>query len=192
MSDLPRGYALHSRMALRPEEPADVAAVADLTDAAFTSLPPGIPGHGQEAPTVERRLLEELREDGDLLPTLTLVAVVDDAVVGHVACSRATLAGRPSIGLGPISVRPDLQGRGIGAALLTAVSVTAEEAGEPAILLLGDPGYYGFFGWLPAASLGITAPGPWGDAFQVKPLRSWRDDLAGPFVYAPAFGRLDG
>lgn len=183
-------HDLHTRLVLRSEDASDRTAVADLVDAAFTALPPGVPGHGQPAPTLERRLLEALRHDGDLLPGLTLVALLGDEVVGHVACSRASLAGADSVGLGPICVRPDLQRQGIGAALLTSVVVTAEEHGVPEIVLLGDPAYYEFFGWVPARSLGIHPTEGWGDAFQVKPLRAWSADRAGPFRYAPAFERV--
>lgn len=180
------------RLVLRAEEERDHPAVDKLTDAAFTSLPAGVSGHGQRAPTIERRLLAGLRADGDIATELTFVGEVDGEVVGHVACSWGTLAGRRAVALGPISVRPDLQRQGIGAALVTAVVVTAEEAGEPVIVLLGDPEYYGFFGWVAAATLGIESPEPeWGAAFQARPLRSWSPELAGAFRYAPAFERLD-
>ncbi|GAA3609753.1 N-acetyltransferase [Marihabitans asiaticum] len=175
---------LRDALVLRPQTRADDAAVAALVDSAFATDAGG-------AGTVERRLLGELRADGDLVPELTLVAEVDGAVVGQVACSTGDLAGRPSIGLGPICVRPDLQGRGIGAALMSAVIATAERRGDPVIVLLGDPDYYGFFGFVPAVDLGIGSPGPWPDRFfQAKALRAWRPELAGPFRYAPAFERL--
>lgn len=176
--------ALRERLSLRPEAPADREAVDELTDLAFGAT-------GEES--VERRLLRQLRADGAVIDELTLVAEVDGQVVGHVACSRGTLAGAPSVGLGPISVRPDLQHKGIGAGLMSAVIATAERRGDPVIVLLGDPEYYGFFGFVPASSLGIGSPGPWGDAyFQALPLRSWRPEMAGPFEYAPAFSDVEG
>lgn len=174
--------ALRESLVLRPEAAADHEAVDVLTDAAFGA-------DGEES--VELRLLRRLREDGDLIDELTLVAEVDGEIIGHVACSEGTLAGSPSVNLGPISVRPDVQRQGVGASLMSAVIATAERRGDPVIVLLGDPDYYGFFGFLPASSLGIGSPGPWGEAyFQAKPLRSWRDELAGPFAYAPAFSDL--
>lgn len=176
--------ALRERLSLRPEAPADREAVDELTDLAFGAT-------GEES--VERRLLRQLRADGAVIDELTLVAEVDGQVVGHVACSRGTLAGAPSVGLGPISVRPDLQHKGIGAGLMSAVIATAERRGDPVIVLLGDPEYYGFFGFVPASSLGIGSPGPWGDAyFQALPLRSWLPEMAGPFEYAPAFSDVEG
>ena len=174
---------LRDRLRLRPEEPADHEAVDAVTDAAFGAV---------GGPSLERRLVAGLRTDGDLVPELTVVAEVDGEVVGHVACSRGTLDGAPSIGLGPISVRPDLQRQGIGAALMSAVIVTADQRGEPVIVLLGDPEYYGFFRFVPASRLGIGSPGPWEDRFfQARPLQAWRPELAGPFRYAAAFDRLE-
>jgi hypothetical protein len=66
--------------------------------------------------------------------------------------------------------------------------VTADLGGEPAVVLLGDPGWYAHFGFETAAEHGIGSPGPWPDRyFQVRRLQSWRPELAGPFRYAPAF-----
>ncbi len=172
-------------LVIRQERPDDTLAVRELVDAAF-SVPDGAP-HAAEAV-----LLDGLRADGDLLPELTLVAELEGAVVGQVTCSRARMGERGSVGLGPIAVRPDLQGQGIGSALVAAVLATAEQRGEPAVVLLGDPGYYGAFGFETAADHGIVSPGPWpARYFQVRRLRAWRAELAGPFRYAPAFDRLE-
>ena len=96
-------------------------------------------------------------------------------------------------GLGPVAVRPDHQGQGVGSALVAAVLVTADQLGEPSVVLLGDPGWYAHFGFETAARHGIRSPGPWEDRyFQVKRLGAWRPELAGPFRYAPAFDRLPG
>ncbi len=171
-------------LVLRPMTGADADAVRVLLDAAF-----GVPAGAEHA--VEAVLLDGLRRDGDLLPELTFVAEVDEEVVGCVVCSRAVMGPGPSVGLGPLAVRPDLQGGGIGSALVAAVLATAEQRGEPSVVLLGDPGYYAAFGFETAAAHGIGSPGSWADRyFQVRPLRSWHPGLAGPFRYAVAFDRL--
>ena len=175
---------MRADLVIRPERPQDHAAVADLLDAAFPAA-----GGGHAA---ERTLVDGLRSDGDVLAPLTFVAELDGEVVGSVVCSRATLGEGRSVGLGPVAVRPDLQRQGIGAALMASVVATADQHGEPAVVLLGDPEYYGAFGFEPASGHGILSPGPWGDRFfQVRPLRAWRPSLAGRFRYAPAFERLD-
>lgn len=171
-------------LVIRPEQPSDAHGIRALLDAAFE------PAEGSDR-AAESVLTDGLRTDGDLLPALTFVAELDHEVAGYVACSRATMGERPSVGLGPLAVRPPLQRQGIGAALMAAVIATADQRGEPALVLLGDPEYYGAFGFEPASAHGIGSPGPWGERFfQVKRLRAWHPDLAGPFRYAPAFGRL--
>lgn len=172
-------------LVIRPEAASDADAVLGVVAAAFPT-PDGA------ARPVEVALVEGLRADGDVLPALTLVAELDGEVVGSVVCSRARMGQGPSVGLGPLAVRPDLQGQGIGTALVAAVLATAERVGEPAVVLLGDPGFYAVFGFEAAADRGIGSPGPWQDRFfQVRPLRAWRPELAGPFRYAPAFERTE-
>lgn len=171
-------------LTIRRDRAGDTTATESLLDAAF-----GIPEGRDES--VERELVRGLREDGDVLDDLTFVAELDGEVVGHVVCSRATLGEAPSVGLGPLAVRPDHQRQGIGAALIMAVVSSADRVWQPEIVLLGDPDYYGFFGFVPAASVGIGSPGPWHERyFQVLTLRSWSPDRAGAFRYAPAFERL--
>jgi putative acetyltransferase len=171
-------------MVIRRETPDDTAATEALHDAAF-----GVPSGRSES--VERELLRALRAEGSVIDELTFVAELDGQVVGHVVCSRGSLAGAPSVGLGPIGVRPDLQRQGIGAALMMAVVASAEQQAEPALVLLGDPDYYGFFGFVTASGLGIGSPGPWEDRyFQALTLRAWRPEMAGDFRYAPAFDAL--
>lgn len=168
---------------IRAEGAADAEPTGLLHDAAF-----GVP-QGRER-SLERDLAAALREDGDVLAGLTFVAELDGDVVGHVVCSRGSVGAHPAVGLGPIAVTPQLQRQGIGAALLMAVVASADRDAEPLIALLGDPEYYGFFGFVPASSHGIGSPGPWDEAFQVLPLRAWRPEMAGPFRYAAAFDRL--
>jgi len=72
-----------------------------------------------------------------------------------------------------------------------AVLAAAEALDEPLVALLGAPGYYGRFGFVPAAGEGIAAPDPrWGDHFQVRWLAAARGSLSGPFRYAAPFDEL--
>jgi putative acetyltransferase len=121
------------------------------------------------------------------------VAEDDGEVVGHVVCTRGHVAGRPALGLGPVSVLPDRQGTGVGSALMRAVLAAAEARGEALVALVGDPGYYRRFGFRPAADLGVLAPDPtWGDYFQALPLTAWSADLRGEFRYAEPFTDVGG
>lgn len=168
-------------LVIRREQAADRAATRDLHDAAF-----GVPDGAEHA--VETRIVDALRAAGDVLPGLTFVAELRGQIVGHVVCSRATMGEGPSVGLGPLGVHPERQGEGIGSALVAAVLVTADQQHEPSVVLLGDPGWYGHFGFEPAALYGVAAPRPWPQGhFQLKRLQAWHPRLAGPFRYAPAF-----
>ena len=172
-------------MIVRRERPGDIAATRAVQAAAFP-----IP-EGADEP-VEAGLLDQLREDEGWIDGLSLVAEVDGEVVGHVVCTRGTVGAdrRPALGLGPIGVRPDRQGQGIGSALVHAVVAVAEDRGETRVALLGSTEYYRRLGFVPAADHGVEAPDPsWGDHFQVRVLDP-SAVVAGPFAYAAPFNRL--
>lgn len=175
---------------IRPEEPGDADAVQWVIASAFPSAD-GTP----TGTVVEVGLNDALRRDSSWIPGLSLVAVRDGRVVGQLTASYGTLtdpAGgqRPVAGIGPVAVAPAEQGTGVGRALLTAVIERARGSGEPALVLLGDPAFYGRFGFRPAAAAGITPPDPaWGEHFQALVLT---DDptLSGAFRYAAPFDAL--
>ena len=177
-------------MIVRRERPADHAAVRQLHRSAFRVDPAtGVPRSADDVP--EARLTDELREDAGFLPHLSLVAVEDGAVVGHVIGTRGWLEplGVPALGLGPVGVLPHVQGRGIGTVLVHALLVVAEAAGERVVALLGSADYYRRFGFVPGAEAGVASPDPaWGGHFQVRWLTDQRS--AGTFRYAEPFSRL--
>lgn len=181
-------------MLVRQELPEDVDSVRALHRAGFTRGPTP-DGRPASDGSVEARLVDELRTEGDLVPELTLVAELDGRVVGHVAVSLATLDGRPAevVGLGPLGVRPDRQGKGVGSALMHATLAAADAIALRGVVLLGHATYYPRFGFEPAVDHGVTPPQDWGrEYFMVRRLGSWGEGRAGAFRYAPAFERLDG
>jgi putative acetyltransferase len=171
-------------LVVRRERSGEVEAVAAVHRAAFLVQGAGDPP--------EVGLVAALRRSGAWVPALSLVAVADEAVVGHVVCTRGWVepGSRPVLGLGPLGVDPHHQGRGVGSALVHAVLAVAEALEEPLVALLGDPAYYARFGFVPAHRSGVEAPDPtWADHFQVRPL----GDLPTPrgsFRYAAAFDDL--
>jgi putative acetyltransferase len=168
---------------LRREVPNDRSAVFAVHTAAFARP------DGGEVP--EAKLVNALRVAGDVIPALSIVALIDEEVVGHVVCSRASVDGRPSVGLGPLGVLPAYQGRGVGQALMHAVLAAADALDEPAVVLLGDVGYYRTFGFQLAEPLGILPTDPrWAEHFQVRRLHAWHRSLRGTFRYATAFDGL--
>jgi len=167
-------------MLIRRESDDDVDAIRTVTARAFDGRPYS---SGSEA-----RLVDALRFDHGWIPALSLVAEVDGAVVGHVVCTRATVSGRPALGLGPLSVDPEWQRRGVGSALMHAVLGAADALDEPVVVLLGDPVYYRRFGFRLASEYGIDPPVPqWASSFQVRALSTHSADLRGPFEYAAPF-----
>lgn len=140
---------------------------------------------------MEADLVDQLRADEGWLPRLSLVAVEGDAVIGHVVCTRAHLDGAPVLGLGPLSVHPSHQKRGVGSALVHAVLGAADALDEPVVVLLGDPRYYSRFGFRLAEEYGITHQNTeWAPHFQARTLSAYRPELRGDFVYSEPFNRL--
>ena len=130
------------RLALREETVGDVAAVRAVNDAAFE----------REA---EGELVDRLRDAGAL--TLSLMAVLDGAVVGHVALSPVVVEGAAGsvLGLGPMAVVPVHQRTGIGSRLVEESLARARECGHAAVVVLGHPELYPRFGFVPASRFGL-------------------------------------
>ena len=169
-------HAMSADLAIRPEDPADRAAITALVAAAF--------GRDEEASLVER-----LREAGAL--TISLVASLGAEAVGHVALSPVSIGGvspgRRWLGLGPLAVRPDRQRAGIGAALMQAALAAGDRDGTELIVVLGEPGYYGRFGFAPASRHGLSLPWPVPDEAFMARLAADRIPPPGLIGYHPAF-----
>lgn len=176
---------------IRRELPADIQTIREVTAAAFRTAPHSAPPVEPNGDPGEATLVSWLRDDEGWVPQLSMVAVEGDVVVvGHVVATRAYVDAEPVLGLGPVSVLPDRQRSGIGSALMHAVLGAADALDEPLVGLLGDPAYYRRFGFVPAGSLGVSAPDPsWGEAFQVRTLTSYAG-TTGTFRFAAPFGRL--
>ena len=144
---------------IRRESPSDVAAIQAVTVAAFLNAP--------HTDHTEHLIIEALRKDGAL--TISLVAELAGEVVGHVAVSPVSISDGSLgwYGLGPISVGPALQGRGIGSLLVQAALRLLREQGASGCVLLGDPAYYSRFGFKPQP--GLTAPDLPPEYFQALP-----------------------
>jgi putative acetyltransferase len=168
-------------VAIRPETADDAPAINDVVAAAF----------GSEA---EAQLVEAIRASPEYRPAMALVAVLDNEVVGHVMISEAALHDGDHrhrvVTLSPLAVAPHVQGRGIGSLLVRAATDGADHAGEPLVLLEGDPRYYARFGFEHAARYGIEFTLPsWAapEAAQVLRLRAYDARIRGRVVYPPAF-----
>jgi putative acetyltransferase len=172
---------------LRAERDDDIDAIRAIQAEAFRWL------DQPDAMPMEAALVDALRADPDAwIPELSIVGTNGaGTVVGHVVCSRGRVGdeGHPVLGLGPIGVLPELQGDGIGSALVRESIKVANARQETLIALLGSPAYYGRFGFVTSTEHGIDPPGPaWAEYFQVLPLANHDPSITGTFTYAPAFG----
>ncbi|MBP0616179.1 N-acetyltransferase [Jiella sp. KSK16Y-1] len=125
---------------MRPETPADHAVIRSLIEAAFRDAE-----HSDQS---EVAIVEGLREA--VAMTLSLVAVDEDGgILGHIAFSAVEVESGEGgwYGLGPVAVWPQLQRRGIGAALVTDGLRRLKEQGANGCVLLGDPAFYARFGF---------------------------------------------
>ncbi|PID55252.1 MAG: GNAT family N-acetyltransferase [Micrococcales bacterium] len=176
---------LAANLTIRREEPADAPAVRDLIDSAF-------PAQDGTHRCAQSLIADALRADGDVIEELTFVAEHEGRIVGQVTCSAGRVDQQPVVALGPISVTPPLQRQGVGAVLMSAVVATADQRGDAAIVLTGDPDYYHAFGFRPASQFGVgSADGDPAPHLQLKPLRAWRCP-GGTFHYPAAFATAPG
>ncbi|MBM3500560.1 MAG: N-acetyltransferase [Armatimonadetes bacterium] len=135
-----------SPILIRPESPADVDAIADVTEAAFRDMELSL--------HTEPFIVLALRRAGAL--TISLVAELDGRVVGHIAFSPVALSDGTSRwhGLGPVSVLPAHQRNGIGSALIEEGLSRLRAMGARGCCLVGHPEYYGRFGFVNPPGLG--------------------------------------
>lgn len=160
---------------LRDERASDADAIRDVTRRAFAQAP--------HASGNEQDIVDALRTAGAL--EISLVAEALGRVIGHVAVSRVHLESDAAwFGLGPISVSPEHQRRGVGTILMRGAIARLRDLGADGCVLVGEPEYYARFGFEPAAPL--VYPGIPPEYFRALDLRGPRP--RGVVRYHPAFG----
>jgi putative acetyltransferase len=164
------GEVLH--FVVREEASEDVGPIDEVTRAAFRDHP--------FSRQTEHLIVRGLREAGAL--PLSLVATLEGRVVGHAAFSQVTIGAQDLswCGLGPLSVMPAHQRSGIGSALIRSGLRRLS-------VVLGDPAYYGRFGFAPSA--GLVYPGPPASHFMALALDGALP--TGEVRYHPAFSRSE-
>jgi predicted N-acetyltransferase YhbS len=141
------------KIIIRPSRADDFRGCEELVRDAFWDLyRPGC---------VEHLIVHQARTSPELV-----LDVIAETEVGLLGCLIATVAhvldstgvAREVLYLGPLAVRPDYQGRGIGSQLMSRGLATAAERGFGGAFLYGDPGYYARFGFVDAATWAVTTP----------------------------------
>lgn len=137
---------------IRKEAPGDAAGISAVTTAAFLDA-----AHTDHT---EQFIVSALREADRL--TVSLVAVDGDTIIGHLAISPVSVSDRSPgwFGLGPVSVAPAWQGRGIGSALVREALAELGSLHASGCVVLGEPGFYSRFGFMPVPSLVLPGVPP--------------------------------
>lgn len=141
---------------IRNERPADAGQIHQVTERAFAGA-----AHTDHT---EQFIVKALRESGAL--TVSLVAEQDGAIIGHVAISPVRISDGAEnwYGLGPISVLPEFHGKGVGSQLMHKSLEEIAAKGAAGCVVLGDPDYYGRFGF--KCVEGLVFPGVPAEYFQ--------------------------
>jgi len=162
-------------MEIRNEQTTDIQAIHQLTEDAFAPM--------KFSDGTEPDVINALRASGDL--TLSLVAIKDEVLVGHVAFSPVKVgdASKDWYGLGPVAVLPDLQRTGIGSALINKGLSIIQEMGANGCVLTGNPNYYCRFGF---AADGKVSYGDTPDK-NVMWLSFTDQEPTGEIIFNPAF-----
>jgi len=166
---------------IRPESVDDHSAVREVNLLAFG---------GED----EAQLVETLRKSDDFIPELSLVAIDQGRVVGHIMFSLISIEtpenAVSALALAPMAVRPELQNHGIGSELVRHGLKECRHLGHKVVVVIGHPDYYPRFGFYSARANGLEAPFQVSDeAFLVYELIPGAlDGIGGTVKYPPAFG----
>ncbi|MBP1850081.1 GNAT family N-acetyltransferase [Rhizobium halophytocola] len=162
-------------MIIRPERPSDAAAIGTVTAQAFTDK--------WYSDGSEPAIIVRLRTAGVL--AVSLVAEGEGAVIGHIGFSPVELSGGEKgwYALGPVAVRPDWQGTGIGGELVRRGIDALRERDAAGCVLVGAPKYYRRFGF--AHPDGLSAIGERAEYFMALTLRA--PQPLGIVTFHPAF-----
>jgi putative acetyltransferase len=161
---------------IRPERDEDAAAVRRVHETAFPTA-------------AEANLVDRLRAGGKAV--IALVAEDGDSIVGHILFSPIALdplAGTVGLGLAPVAVLPDHEKHGLGRRLIQNGLAECRAWGAGFVVVIGDPPYYGRFGFEPAEKHGLRNEYGAGEGFMVFELTSGALPPPGTLVkYAPEF-----
>lgn len=136
-------------MIIRQEEERDYNKVYELVEAAFKEA--------EHTDGREQDLVERLRKAPSFVKELSLVAEVEDKLVGHILFSEVKVDDFTLLALAPVSVLPEYKNKGIGKELISRGHEVARELGYKGIVLLGYPEYYSKFGYITSTKYDIKS-----------------------------------
>jgi putative acetyltransferase len=167
---------------IRPENAGDITTIFKVEAAAFQR-------------SEEAILVDQLRAGAAFIPGLSLVAEIDQQIVGHILFTALQIKSGEELmtgllALAPVAVLPAYQNRGVGGALIRKGLEIARELGYKGVIVLGHEHYYPKFGFVPAAKWHIRAPleVPDGNFMALELVAGALDHFSGVVVYAREFG----
>ncbi|WP_316815431.1 N-acetyltransferase [Pedobacter nyackensis] len=170
---------------IREERPDDYRSIFNLIEKAFRVE--------KYSDHQEHFLVERLRNSGAFVPGLSLVAEVEDHLVGHILLTEIEIKTSEdkikSLALAPVSVLPEFQGKGIGGKLIEAAHERARDLGYQSVVLLGHEKYYPRFGYRLAEEFGISLPFdvPKENCMAIELQPNALKNIQGEVVYPKAF-----
>lgn len=173
-------------IAIRTETPADAAGIAKLVTASFLTA--------EHADGNEAALVAALRATPDYDPRLALVAEEAGELTGFAMMTKGAVpiasgGTLPILVLAPVAVRPDRQRRGVGTRLCEALLEAGKKVGYTGAVVLGDPAYYGRFGFVEAERFGLRFPFDVPSCYALA--LTWREDewkdASGTVTFSRAF-----
>jgi len=142
------------KVKIRQETSSDYPVVFDLIEQAFRNE--------IVSDKKEQYLVERLRKSDGFIPELSLVAEMNNEVVGYILLSKIIIESdinkHTALALAPVAVLPSFQKKGIGGQLIEAAHHIAKDLGYPSIILLGHEKYYPKFGYRPLHQFNISMP----------------------------------
>lgn len=169
------------KVEIRQETEADFSDVYEVNQSAFEQ-------------DTEARLVELLRNTDAFIPSLSLVAAIDNKIVGHILFTKIKIRNDEgneydSLALAPMAVKPALQRQGIGGQLIRYGLSEARELGHKSVIVVGHEHYYPKFGFVPAGKWQIKAPFevPANVFMAVELVEDGLKDISGTVEYPKAF-----
>lgn len=168
-------------LTIRAEQTDDYTEVYQVITAAFQTA--------EYSGGNEADLVNNLRESPSFIPELSLVALQDNRIVGHILFTKAFVGETTVLALAPLSVLPQYQNQGIGQALIKKGHETAQKLGYKFSVVWGHAEYYPKTGYIPADRYGIKAPFETAkENFMAICFDQQYDRLNGTIKYDDAFG----
>ena len=136
-------------VSIRSEKPKDYKSICNVNKLAFNG-------------DVEAKLVDKLRKTKRYIPELSLIAVKNGEVIGHILFSiihiQTDTKNIPALALAPMAVLPKHQRQGIGSMLVREGLTKCKDLGYRVVILVGHPNYYPRFGFTPAKKKGLKLP----------------------------------